>query len=756
MENQHRSINAHIFHTSLAINLLLRALLLCAGQSAIGAQAAELKIDGVFDEPAWAQAQTLDDLVLVEPFTKVPAQLKTTVRLLAQPEGLALAFVCMQPPEVVRTAAVRARDAEPKSDAVTAVIDFDGTGQRAYQFTVGLGGAQRDGIVSGEFNVNPDWDGVWQSAVTQTEQAWNAELLIPWSAVPMAQTLTDQRHMTINVSRAVWSLGEVYAYPAISSLQSRYLSDFAVVSVPSFSQSALTIVPYASVGANLLARSTQSRAGVDVAWRPSSLFGLTAAIRPDFGQVEADTLVLNFDAIEVFNSDKRPFFTENQALFQVNGASSDQLVYTRRVGAQSEIDGALKVTGSANGFEYGTLVANETGALGSQFGVLRVLRASERLSTGYLFTHVDTDQRQASVNSVDLQWRPNSTQSLDAALIHSQIEDLGTPVSVSQTSNGLGARLGWKFAGDRTDIGVTTSHYGRYLDFNDFGFQARNSLIQLDIFGALRPEAPPGVEVVSYNAYFSARRNDAGVDLGKSLFLYTLGTPVGGGASGMQFQWESAAFDDLSSRGNGLLKRPARVFVRYYRQSRQRGKWQANFGVQNYQEGLSESFWRGRAWNIASGWSYQATDRLTIDNNVRWRASPDWLTWSGGNLFARYQRHQFISTVNVNWIPSSKHELRLKLQSNIVNARNARAVRLSPTGDPYAVAEQIAPLQVRSFGVQLRFRYEFAPLRELYVVYARGGVEREDDNPRNSIELFQDSFLLRKSDQFLVKMRWGF
>jgi len=133
MENQHRSINAHIFHTSLAINLLLRALLLCAGQSAIGAQAAELKIDGVFDEPAWAQAQTLDDLVLVEPFTKVPAQLKTTVRLLAQPEGLALAFVCMQPPEVVRTGAVRARDAEPKSDAVTAVIDFDGTGQRAYQ-----------------------------------------------------------------------------------------------------------------------------------------------------------------------------------------------------------------------------------------------------------------------------------------------------------------------------------------------------------------------------------------------------------------------------------------------------------------------------------------------------------------------------------------------------------------------------------------------------------------------------------------------
>lgn len=747
MENQDQGVNRY----------LLLALLLCMGQCAFGANVAALQIDGVFDEPAWAQAQTLDELVLVEPFTKMPAHLKTTVRVLAQPEGLALAFVCTQPPEVTRTAAVRARDATPMSDAVTAVIDFDGTGQRAYQFTVGLGGAQADGIVSSEVSVNPDWDGVWQSAVTQTETAWNAELLIPWSAVPMSKTLTDQRRIAISVNRAVWSLGEVYAYPAISNLQSRYLSDFVAVTVPSFSQSKLSIVPYASIGADLLGRRTRNREGVDVTWRPSSQFGLTAAIRPDFGQVEADTLVLNFDAIEVFNSDKRPFFTENQALFQVGAAGYDQLVYTRRMGAEAEIDGALKLTGTANGFEYGALVANEIDTPdmpGSQFAVLRLQHANERLTAGYLFTHVEGNQRQASVNSVDLQWRPNATQSVNAILIHSQITDIAG--SAKPNSNGFGAGLVWKFAGDMTDFSVTGSHYGRDLDFNDLGFQARSSLNQLEISGTLRPKTQPDTEVFSYNGYFSARLNDSGVDLGQSLFLYRQGTPVGGGFSSLQFQWESAAFDDLSSRGNGLLKRPARVFVRYARQSRPYGKWQFNAGVQNYQEGLSSEIWHGRAWNIASGLSYQATNRLSLDSNVRWRASPDWLTWRAGNLFARYQRHQFISNFNVNWIPSSKHELRLKLQSNIVNARNAKAVRLGPNGDPYAVAEQIAPLQVRSFGLQLRYRYEFAPLRELYVVYARGGVEREDDNPRDSFELFQDSLLLRKSDQFLVKMRWGF
>jgi hypothetical protein len=35
---------------------------------------------------------------------------------------------------------------------------------------------------------------------------------------------------------------------------------------------------------------------------------LTAAANPDFGQVESDDLLINFDATETFSSDKRPFF----------------------------------------------------------------------------------------------------------------------------------------------------------------------------------------------------------------------------------------------------------------------------------------------------------------------------------------------------------------------------------------------------------------------------------------------------------------
>ena len=57
--------------------------------------------------------------------------------------------------------------------------------------------------------------------------------------------------------------------------------------------------------------------------------------------------------------------------------------------------------------------------------------------------------------------------------------------------------------------------------------------------------------------------------------------------------------------------------------------------------------------------------------------------------------------------------------------------------------------------MQLRYKYEFVPLRELYVVYARGGFEQERDEAPSLVELFQDSFDLRDSDQFLLKVRWG-
>ena len=41
-----------------------------------------------------------------------------------------------------------------------------------------------------------------------------------------------------------------------------------------------------------------TKTGLDFIWRPNNSIQLTGTVRPDFGQVESDDLVVNFSAFE--------------------------------------------------------------------------------------------------------------------------------------------------------------------------------------------------------------------------------------------------------------------------------------------------------------------------------------------------------------------------------------------------------------------------------------------------------------------------
>ena len=734
-----------------------------AALAALVTPPSNIKLDGAPLEPQWAQAIEITEFALTQPFNRTPARLKTTVKVLATAEGLAIAFVCEQPDADSRSADARARDAQPNSDAVSAIIDFDGNRNRAYEFTVGAGGAQRDGIWSGENTFSTDWDGVWQSAVASTNASWTAELLIPWASVPMQGTRGDNRSISVSFDRALWNSGERYSYPTISAQQSRYLSDFAALSITSYQQSALSVVPYASAKYDFIDHQMTTRSGADVSWRPSGGFALTAAVRPDFGQVESDQLVVNFDAVEVAFSDKRPFFTENQAFFDVRDKNFNQLIYTRRVGAQSELDGAVKMVGSSQNFEYGAFAASESERGGKNFLAARALMPGQIFNAGYVLTKVSDPFGLASlVQGADFKVRAGEQHSFDALIVASnQKPALGlTPDNRRTRSQDYGGTASWGYSGKAWDFGSALTHYGRNLNFNDFGYLAVADFNSINFGSTWRPQAERiDGAAISYSFQYNANANDRGDRLSDNIFAYRQFNGANGAFASTQVLWNAAGFDHLISRGNGLVRLPSRLRLSHAYQGPQLGKWRASGSVANLQEGLGE-----RAWNAVVSLNYQANTELALDGSLRWRNSLDWLVWRGADafpggripdLFARYQRTQLVSSFNANWIPSPKHELRLKLQSLIINAVNARAYQLGQGGVPYASDAQIAPLQVQNLGVQLRYRYEFAPLRELYIVYARGGFEQERDDAQSAFELFQNSFELRDSDQFLVKLRWG-
>lgn len=720
--------------------------------------AAAVTIDGRIDAVEWADAQVFDQFLITQPLTLQQPTVANKAMVLALPEGLAIAFRAEQPGDIERRKPRRSRDASPMaSDLVYVMVDFDGTGERAYEFTVSLSGAQRDGTISDETRFSYDWDGRWTSAVAETNDDFSVEWLLPWSLVPMRPVSGAERTIGIHFGRYVEAHAQRHAYPGISFQQPRYVSMFARVEVANFSQSLLSVIPYASASHDFVGDRGEFRSGVDVQWKPNGRLQLAAALNPDFGQVESDDLVVNFDAIETFFSDKRPFFTENQSLFERATPQGGQLIYTRRVGGSSDdgsgraadIDVAVKVSGSARGFDYGAFVAEEADAAGRRFIALRNVYPGERLTFGQFI--LDSDRpaldRHARVYAVDGRWRQNDDWALEGALLRSDTDQ----VSVGRQDGG-----GWLTAeyspSEAFSAETTLTHLGGGLELNDLGFLPRNSLLQW--YAGMTRRYTDFSErdaraAVAWNLNGSVRYNDSGDRLPGFLYLSRTAEWRAGGTSYTELGYTSDGQDDLISRGNGAVRLDSRSSLWHYYQSPQLGRFKYQLGAWTFQEGVN-----GRAWQLETNLRLQWTPALASE--IEWypRVSNDWLIWREADQLTSLDRRQDYLSLNLDWFPADRHELRLKAQWIVIDADDPRPWQIGDGGRLQRADRVDEEFSLRNFGMQLRYRFEIAPQRELYLVYARGGFAI-DEHQRNTLELISDASELRDSDQFLVKLRWA-
>ena len=58
-------------------------------------------------------------------------------------------------------------------------------------------------------------------------------------------------------------------------------------------------------------------------------------------------------------------------------------------------------------------------------------------------------------------------------------------------------------------------------------------------------------------------------------------------------------------------------------------------------------------------------------------------------------------------------------------------LRIDPSGELIESGDVVAPFEVNNFGLQIRYRWTFAPQSDLYVVYGRGGITFEEGPDRD-------------------------
>ncbi|MEH6459963.1 DUF5916 domain-containing protein [Chitinimonas sp. JJ19] len=727
-----------------------------------GKAEAAIVIDGKINEPEWAQAQQFSNFKITEPYslTDPDSGTATLAYLLSTPAGIVVAFKLEQAPGVPRVKPRLQRDQTKKSDKVNVVIDFDGDGLSAYSFSVGLSGAISDGVVTNETELNLDWDTDWSSAVTETDAGWQVEMLIPWTVAPMRGPASPQRTVGVYFGRSLGHNGVLQAQPAIAIERGRFLSGFERIEIPQYRTALFHYWPYLTANRDLLNDKTRYRSGVDVFWKPSPNFQLSATVNPDFGQVESDSLVINFDAVETFFGDKRPFFTENQSIFSMNTADSGKLIHTRRIGGDaddgtgaSDINAAIKLNGSQGGMNYGVLVATEDGKAGRDFYVARLqYPLSPKLSLGWLGSLTDRPHldRTANVQAVDLSWKPDSAISVDAQVLGSFIKQRG------ETTNDSGARLvlGWN-PSSNWSYELEAAHFGNQLNFNDLGYQRRASLNELEASAQYihrNDDKQSLLRSSRWQLETQARSNDRGDRLPGVAVLNSYLNFRSGELLFLQASASSSGWDDTISRGNGLWRRPSRQNYEAQFLSRRYGDWAFSGLVSLIPRGMSDKL--SRMAGMTLSWYPSDTFNAEFEFTPEW--TREWLVWDGGRNFGVYQRKADFGSLSLNWFPGSKHELRLKSEWIAMRASNGQGYQLQPTGRLTATGQAKADFDINKFGLQLRYRYSLGPQSDLFLAYSRGGSSELDRSEIRTGDLFDEALRLRDSDQILMKMRYRF
>jgi hypothetical protein len=720
---------------------------------------AEIKVDGRLDEPEWSDSRSFRDFVVIDPLTFEKPELATEVKLLSLKEGLAVAFICEQPQDVIRTRTVTQRDAANiDSDSVSVMIDFNGTKQIAYEFTVSITGSYRDGTITNETDFKYDWDGRWERAVYEEKDRWTAELLIPWSIVAMRDGENGKRKFGVFLQRVLQHNKQTFAFPAASIKRPQFVSDFAEVEVSQYSEKEFDVWPYLTVLSDLKNDSTQAKAGLDVFWKPSGNFQLAATLNPDFGQVESDDLVIDFSAIEVLFSDKRPFFTENQALFDLRTPNRGYVVYTRRIGGPndkdgrpSDINGALKVIGSAGSVDYGVLAAHEADSYGRSFFAGRMFLPAEKWSLGTFTTYVKRPylDRTALVNSLDYEIQPNNLWRLQGQFLVSKIN------AASGDSSDFGAWYRLHYTPSKTlRFEMDLSHWGKKLDFSDMGYIMRTNLEEMFIFGQWSQSGfseGSRAASVDWTLYTLRRRNAEHTRLQSRIIFQRQEKLRSGSNMDLMLSIYSSGYDDLVSRNHGLVYFDQQLNGSLTYTAQRRGAWAKSVSLNLMQEGRD-----GTGGSLSAGTTWFPNDKFNIDFKVIPRWSNDWLIWLHDDKFGSYSLRQVTGAISPSWFPAEGHEFRLKTQWIVMKAYNGQCYYIGPNGRLMPDNNAVNDFSMLNFGLQLRYRYEIAPLSDLYIVYSRGGLERVENSDKGVIDLLGSSTKLRDSDQILVKLRYRF
>jgi len=755
---------------------------------------AEITIDGFIDEDVWKDLPVIDGMKVIDPDTLADTPYETHVRFFYTERGIYLSAMNFQPQETLM-ARMTSRDVRLERDGFVVAIDASGEGLYGFYLRINLGNSLTDATILPERTFNFQWDGPWLARTQALENGWSAEYYIPWSMMPLPQ-VDDDRKIGIYLERQVGHLqGEAWANPPLPGTVNQFLSAFEKYELKDIEpRRQLTYYPFASGIYDGVRDESTYKVGTEIFWRPTSNSLLSASLNPDFGNVESDDVVVNLTAFEVFFPERRVFFLEGQDVFNTSPRTSSRggpggpisLLNTRRIGGAaiydvpdevnvvptdlsqpSELLGAVKLTGQSGNWRYGTLLASETesqiagtlddgtqvtlNAVGRDFSIARLLyedtSSGGRRAIGWMGTNLSHPTIDATAHAVDMHYfSADNRFVIDTQIMHSNVD--------GKTGNGFLGDVAFR---PRRGLqhGLRATYIDDTLDINELGFLTRNDQMNLD-YNMFNIESDvPGLRQRTTSLFISNQWNTDGEPVRLGLFLNRGYNTLNNNTYDVSLRYFPERIDDRLGRGTGDFKVEGRYGLNLGFRTNPADKLAFNFDLNLDQDEL------GPARTGASArFTWRPNDRFSSDLRLDYTDREALLVHKGSGSYTSFESHQWAPRLEMNYFLNAWQQLRFTLQWTALKAFEDRFWQVDSQNldflQPVAKSDEDSDnFTISRLTFQARYRWEIAPLSDLFVVYTRGS-----NLPTDSFETFQDLLVQSWTDTIVdtlaIKLRYRF
>lgn len=361
-----------------------------------------LRIDGRLDEALYRE-QAVDGFIQTVPNEGAPSTERTEAWVAYDDRNLYVSCRCWdsEPPERWVANELR-RDTNQlrQNDMFGMLLDTYHDKRNGFNFYTNPLGAMADQVLTDEGNPNADWNPVWYVRTGRFEGGWTVEMAIPFRSIRYHSG--ENQVWGLQLRRSIRRKNEwthlTFVPAATGGAQSIFrisaAGDLAGLNLPPASRN-IEVKPYAisrlttdKLRTPAITNDLTGSGGIDVKYGITANLTADLTVKTDFAQVEVDEQQVNLTRFALQFPEKREFFLEGRGILEfgrsggVGGiggggagggglggssgpaATAPLLFYTRRIGLNAgrevPIDVGGRVTGKVGKYNVG-LINIETG-----------------------------------------------------------------------------------------------------------------------------------------------------------------------------------------------------------------------------------------------------------------------------------------------------------------------------------------------------------------------------------------------------------